>query len=756
MAGVSYMRTLLIILLLLPASKLLAQSLDSKIYFPAKSYTDSLSFENAMLDLADRLPEVYNDPDKVGRYIILIECNLLRREYGKTLAYIDSLQTITEKGMDLHKEVYVRAELIKDSLNQPFDQLYMRLFTEKFAQLTDKGQASALNRAGFAFPKDYLQTMKNDFKHTDSLSITDAADLLYIYGTQKLSTRIQPLINRFLKEEEEKRYTIGNLLIRTKGGNFIQAVLVRKKDIPGKVPAVFIFNIYIDSLGDLNRAKRYADEGYAGIVANTRGKGKSPHEIEPWEHDAVDAYEVIDWISRQGWSNGKVGMVGGSYLGFTQWAAAKKMHPALKTIMPQVAAAPGIDFPARGNVFLTYMLRWLHYVTNHKQTDYTDFNRKEYWDSIYSRWYQSGKAFHSLDSIEGRPHALFQRWLKHPSFDNYWQKMTTVHADFKQIRIPVLSTTGYYDGEQFGAIYYLHQHNKYLPNAEHYLVIGPYDHSGAQGAPSHELRNYKLDSVASAVNFHRLSVQWFNYVLKDSSKPALLKDRINYQVMGTNAWKHAPALAAMANDTLRLYLSNKKEEDHYATSDRPSATDYVRQVVDLADRTDTSGYEYGIIDSLIQDRNALVFLSQKLNSPLEISGEFTANLHIAINKKDIDLFIRIYEQMPDGKYFDLGWTIQRASYAYDNRKRQLLTPGRKTAIPIRHSFITSRLINAGSRIVLVAGVNKSKYWQINYGTGKEVSNETIADAQQPLQIKWFADSHLNLPVWRIERERRNK
>ena len=68
-----------------------------------------------------------------------------------------------------------------------------------------------------------------------------------------------------------------------------------------------------------------ADNGYVGIIAFTRGKGKSPQNIEPFEHDASDVYDVIDWISKQPYCNGSVGMWGGSYLGFTQWAAAKTM-----------------------------------------------------------------------------------------------------------------------------------------------------------------------------------------------------------------------------------------------------------------------------------------------------------------------------------------------------------------------------------------------------------------------------------------------
>jgi putative CocE/NonD family hydrolase len=103
-----------------------------------------------------------------------------------------------------------------------------------------------------------------------------------------------------------------------------------------------------------------------GAVVNTRGKRNSNDENNPFEHESQDLYEVIDWVSKQPWSNGKVGMIGGSYVGFSQWAAVKNLHPALKTIVPQVSVGIGIDYPAQNNVFMSYMLQWIQYVTNNK------------------------------------------------------------------------------------------------------------------------------------------------------------------------------------------------------------------------------------------------------------------------------------------------------------------------------------------------------------------------------------------------------
>jgi hypothetical protein len=69
-------------------------------------------------------------------------------------------------------------------------------------------------------------------------------------------------------------------------------------------------------------------------------------------------------------------------------------------------------------------------------------------------------------------------------------------------------------------------------------------------------------------------------------------------------------------------------------------------------------------------------------------------------------------------------------------------------INFSHTFITSRLLQKGSRIVVMIGVNKNPSWEINYGTGKDVSTETMKDAGEPLMIQWFNTSFVKFPILR--------
>jgi len=532
-------------------------------------------------------------------------------------------------------------------------------------------------------------------------------------------------------------------MITMRDGVKLSAVIVRDRKVTTPQPVVMMSNIYANT-GEVNSAKEIACRGYVGLILNTRGKYFSDVSIEPWEHDAEDAYDAIDWISKQNWCNGKIGMYGGSYLGFSQWAATKKLHPALKTIVPQAAVAPGIDFPMPNGVYTTYVLRWIQNVTKNKLTDWAGFLDTAHWNASFNKWYQSGRAYSSLDSIDGRKSAIFQRWLKHPSYDKYWQKMIPYQQEFSKINIPVLTITGYFDGDQQGALYYYKQHHLWDPSANHYLVIGPYNHAGVQRNPSPVVNGYGIDEVAK-IDINKLVFQWFDFILKGGTKPDLLKDTVNYQMMGTNEWGHAASLQKVNNGMLDFYLSAEKDGKFNKLVNKES-DHYVVQLEDFSKRTITN---FSDTDSLLSDsldsKDAITFVSGKLQNDVIIAGAFAGKLVTSINKKDMDIAVAVSVQQPDGKYFLLSITFQRASYSKNNSQRKLLKPGVKEFIFVKGDFISKKILK-GSKIIVQIAVLKNALMEINYGTGKDVATESISDAKQALQIKWFGDSLIQIPI----------
>lgn len=178
----------------------------------------------------------------------------------------------------------------------------------------------------------------------------------------------------------EPRFDIrDDILIKTPDGVTLSATLVRPSDVREPLPTLLKFTIYTRPEQAIEDGKRIAARGYASVIADARGKRLSSDRISPYEHDGVDATAVIDWIARQSWSNGKVGMWGGSYDGFSAWAAAKHRHPALKTIAVSAAAIPGLGLPMHNNVFLNANYGWAFYVTNNKLLDEATYRQNDRW-----------------------------------------------------------------------------------------------------------------------------------------------------------------------------------------------------------------------------------------------------------------------------------------------------------------------------------------------------------------------------------------
>jgi hypothetical protein len=283
------------------------------------------------------------------------------------------------------------------------------------------------------------------------------------------------------------------------------------------------------------------------------------------------------------------------------------------------------------------------------------------------------------------------------------------------------------------------------------LLIGPYDHFGAQRSRKEPvLRGYNIDPVAQ-IDTPEITFQWMDYVIRGGKKPELLKDKINYQVMGANEWKHAPSLEKMSNNTLTLYLTDAKAGDHYRLSTKkPSKPGSLDQVVDFADRktTNNDSYPAPIAGKKPDLSNGFSFITEPFDEPIEISGTFLGEIKASINKKDMDIGVVLYEVMPNGELLHLSYFIGRASYAKDMSVRKLLTPGKVESIPFDRTRMVSRRLSKGSRLLVTLNVNKNPYAQINYGTGKDVSDEDINDAKTPLQIKWHNDSYVKIPIWK--------
>jgi putative CocE/NonD family hydrolase len=751
----AWLMSWLLLMLSAALSEAWAQAPD--LEFRAPPAADDPTTPAVMRDLAERLLPVYQEPDS-DRY--LANLSALQMVAGDYAAADVSRQQLRERrrssdagrpvGRAAIYDMYAYAKTIEVENRVAFPQAFTRAFDEVVPRLNDH-DAYVVTRWLEVAPgvfREALQTLLDQQRAKDNIGQSDAVGLIWAYLAFSAYRSFAPLVDALVAEDDDRRYAImDDVPVKTSGGASISVMVVRAKNPSKALPTLLEF------AGDdtQDSAKECAAHGYIGVVAYSRGGRTRPRSTVPYQREGDDARAVINWIVKQPWSDGRVGMYGEGYSGYSAWAAASRLPAALKAIATSGAIAPGINFPMAGSIFQNAAYRWSLYMSSTKESVEKSYSDDAMWRALDQKWYLSGRRYRDLGRLHNQPNPIFQRWLNHPSYDLYWRKSNPLPEQFARINIPVLTIAGYFSASEPGALYYFTEHYRYNPHADHALLIGPYDDGVIQHNPSAVLQGYKVDSAA-LIDVRELQYQWFDHVFKGSATPPLLTDRINYEVMGANEWRHAASLAAMSGDSLRFYLDpTASREGRRLMRHKPAKEVFALQAVNFADRTDAAWIPPAELNpkALVSHDN-ITFVSEPLTKPTDVSGLFSGRLDFTVNKMDMDLNIMLYERLASGDYiclFNPAYEF-RASYAQDRVKRHLIRAGERQELSFKPERIVSRRLQAGSRLVMVLGINKRPDREINYGTGTDVSEESIADGKIPLKVRWYSDSYIEIPVRR--------
>jgi len=736
---------------------------QQQFQFRAPTVLNDATTTRVMRDLAVRVLPVYEDPDRIRYLATLSALQMVAGDY--TAAYasrqalrarLKGVRTALPIEQSVAYDVYAHTEaIVAQRRAVVFGQAFHASFNAAVPQLSDLADYAVTTwfRTPLAVFRDLLSNSFERVRGTRVISLQEAQQLVWTYLAYQVHLTTAPQADELIQQDDQRRYiTDEHVLIRTRSGVRLPAMLVRPRGSTAPLPTLLEFTIYVDPRND---AKECAAHGYVGVVAYTRGKLAGRAHVRPYEHDGADARAVIDWIAKQPWSDGRVGMYGSGYSGFTPWAALKRRVPALKAIATFSAVAPGIDAPRLGNVYLNSAYRWSNYVLGSGLSNDAAYADEAHWNDLNEAWYRSGRPYRDLPRIDGQANAVFDRWLAHPSYDRYWQAMIPYRQEFAHIQIPVLSITGYYDSNEPGELYYLLQHEHYDRQADHTLLIGPYADLAAH-SPAAPLQPYPVDSAAF-INVHQLRYRWFDHIFKGAALPPLLQARINFEVAGANRWRHVGSIASMADQSLRLYLHTAPSDlppvaqNHQLTPDQPAKLAFLPQTVNFADRDD-AGWTAptAIRTATVPTHDSVVFVSAPLREPTQIDGLLSGKLDFTLNKYDVDLTLALYERLLDGTYVKLFTPADelRASYVRDRAHRHLLRAGERQQLSFRGEHLMSRSLRPGSRLVLVLSVVKRPDQEINYGTPQDVAEESIADAKVPLRIRWYNHSYIDLPIQR--------
>lgn len=619
-----------------------------------------------------------------------------------------------------------------------------RAFDELYARLSDREVAVVLPTYG-----SNLTPLRDRARETAAACVgvvlTECETAVQAVTAQaglEAWSYLIPASEALIRADAERRFVIDDtLLVPVADGAEIAVLLVRPRTTGAeRLTTLMSFTIYNRDDWSFSDAVQMAARGYAGAVAYSRGKGRSTGEPMPYVHDGADAATVIDWLAERDWSDGRVGMFSGSYNAFTQWAALKHRPKALRAIATNASGAPGIDTPMQGGVFQSFVYPWPFYAASGSALDETTYGDTARWQRLYREWFVSGRPYRDMPRIDGRSNPIFASWLDHPDYDAFWQAMIPQGAEFADIDIPVYVQTGYFDGGMVGALHYFQEHLRHRPNADHRMIIGPYHHTAQQSGVLASVNGYDLDPSA-IIDLTEARMQWFDHVFRGAPLPEVLSDRVNFQVMGADQWRHVPTLEAMADERMTLFLGAAEGDAHALTATPPGeGTDITLRL----DMTDRSSVDLETPEDRLDTTGALLFETAPFPQGIEIDGAFHGRFEVVVNKRDMDLEVILFEHRPDGTYFRLSSYLGRASYMEDRTVRRLLTPGQPQTLDFESQMITGIRLAPGSRLAALVGMPFRPYAQINYGTGRDVSDESIADAGEPMVVRFLPGSFLDL------------
>jgi putative CocE/NonD family hydrolase len=514
-------------------------------------------------------------------------------------------------------------------------------------------------------------------------------------------------------------------------------------------PAIFAMTPYIADR-EHPEAIYFARHGYPSLAVDERGRGNSEGEYAPFFNADEDGHDVVEWIARQPWCNGKVAMRGLSFVGYTQWATVRGEPPHLASIVPAAPCWGGLDYPFRHNVFYTFAASWMMWTLGNARQDLA-FADMDFVQGRQIQFMESGLPFRQIDTFFGFERDFFDVWLDHPQRDEFWDDANPTPEQLGRLSIPVLSLCGMYDGDQPGTLEFHRQHLQHAGDkANHYLVIGPWDHAGTRN-PKEEFLGLKVGK-SSVLDMKDLHVQWYAWTMEDGPRPEFLKKKVAYYVMETDEWRYVDTLQEATVGTQTLYLQSSGNPSNVfqsgaLTSSKPARSaepdQYVYDPSDLGlpkfESTLTNGdlWDQRLVLSPLGSK--LVYHTEPMEADLEISGFFKATLWLAIDQPDTDFNVAIYDFHPDGRCLYLTEQHFRARYRESMAREKLIDTTEPLQYDFDKFFFVARCIRKGHRLRMVVQANHSINWQKNYNSGKPVADETMADART-VTVKLYHDA----------------
>ena len=447
---------------------------------------------------------------------------------------------------------------------------------------------------------------------------------------------------------------LGTFMVPARDGVRLATDVYVPGNAQGPVPVMLVRTPYDKTAAPWNYFN-FVRRGYALAVQDVRGRSASEGDFLPCYHEVEDGDDTLNWIAGQEWSNGRVGMIGGSYLGYVQWCAAASGNPHLQALVSMVTAGSAFaDIPRRGGCFESGMMAWAFAVSNH-QMDAARMVRDDWDDVLQIRPLESmareaiGEDIHFLNT-----------WFEHPDNDELWQ-MSDWQARSKGARIPALIFSGWFDDDGMGTTQALELVHDW-PAAQRKAVLGPWIHSFNS---RYDIHGVPMGLRAIRYDVDLLYFQWVDHFLRDVENGVEKGAPVEYFTIGEDKWKTAENWPVAAARPQTLYLDGEAGaavENHgllalsvpgadAADTYRYDPDDPAVNIIDMSENEIEVPEDYAA-EELRPD--VLCYTTPPLAADAVITGDCSVELFISSDAEDTDFIVRVTEATPDGKSIKLA------------------------------------------------------------------------------------------------------
>ncbi|MGB2716229.1 MAG: CocE/NonD family hydrolase [Vicinamibacterales bacterium] len=505
----------------------------------------------------------------------------------------------------------------------------------------------------------------------------------------------------------------------------------------------------------------FARRGYVYVFQDVRGRHESEGTWLPFFSNEKDGYDTIEWAAKQKWSDGKVAMQGGSYLGQNQWRAAQAAPPSLVTIFPMVASTSIYHdwMTLNGGWRLSFNFGWGPVRQESRIMQNPGPHTIDGVQAIHYDEVQKHLPLNTMQQLVGRHSKFYDEWLAHPDYDEYWKPLN-VEAVFEKISIPAHTFGGWFDifsqGTLRGYVGMSHKGGSEKARKGSNLVIGPWGHG-----PSQKFGAIDFGPTAS-VDPLPLQLRWYDYWLKGIDNGLASEPPVKLFVMGRNQWVYEREYPIARTQFRPLYFNSSGK----ANTDRGDGRlSWIKPAdVSVADR-----YRYDPANpvpslggnnccgtptpagpqdqrSIEKRPDVLVYTSEVLQDELEVTGPVKVVLYASSDAVDTDFVAKLVDVYPDGTSYNMAEGIVRARYRESLSKPTLLKPGQVYRYEI-DLVGTSVAFLRGHRVRVQVASSHFPQFDRNPNTGAKFgSSAEIKVAEQTVYHDVERASHILLPV----------